>query len=72
MGKACVVSVDDLGNASDLGRLCSCRLGVVAGYQYVDVATALNRSSDGVESGAFDGRVVVFGNNKSCHGVTFK
>jgi hypothetical protein len=42
----------------------------VAGHQHVHVACAAgNGCGDGVEGGAFDAGVVVFGNDKNGHGV---
>ena len=58
------VGVQHLGHASDLrGGLCGCS-GVVAGDQHVHVAAAGQRRGDGVECGALDRLVVVFGNDE--------
>ena len=50
-----------LAHACNLGRSRRSRRSVVARNQHMHVATALQCGGNGVERGAFDGRVVVFG-----------
>ena len=72
MGQGFAVDVDDFGDTSDLGGgLCSSS-GVVASDEHMHVATASGSSGHGVEGGALDGRVVVFGNDECGHDqITF-
>jgi len=67
VGQGFAVGVDDFADAGDLSSRCRGSACVVAGHQHVHVATGLQRGGHGVQGGALDGRVVVFGNNKCGH-----
>ena len=66
------VGVQHLGHAGDLRRRGGRSGGAGTGHQHVDLAATGQRGGHGVERGALDGRVVVFGNDEGCHGqITF-
>ena len=65
MGQAGGVGVQHLGDTGDLGGGLGGFGGVLAGDQHVDVATAGQRSGDGVQGGGLDGGVVVFGHHEN-------
>ncbi|MDT4871321.1 hypothetical protein FQZ97_1064440 [compost metagenome] len=67
MGQVFGVGVDDFGDAGDLGSGCGRRACVVAGDEHVHLTPALGGGGDGVERGALDGGVVVFGNDECGH-----
>ena len=72
MGQGFAVGMDDLGDASDLGGGLGGGSGVVTGHQHMHIATAGSGGGHGVEGGALDGRVVVFGNDECGHDqITF-
>ncbi|MCY1243157.1 hypothetical protein D9M72_561610 [compost metagenome] len=67
LGQRCAVGSDHLGHAGDLrgglGGFCC----VGTGHEDVDVATASQGCSHGVEGGRLDAGVVVFGNDECGH-----
>jgi hypothetical protein len=67
VGQAGGVGVQHLGHAGDLRGGLRGGAGVVAGHQHMHVAAAGLGRGDGVEGGALDGGVVVFGNDECGH-----
>jgi hypothetical protein len=61
------VCMQHLGHAGDLGSRPRCGTGVCTRHQHVHITPAGDRGGHGVEGGALDGRVVVFGNDEGCH-----
>ncbi len=68
VGQALGVGVQHLGHAGDGGGLLGGWAGVVAGHEDVDFAAGLEGGGDGVEGGAADAGVVVFGDDECGHG----
>jgi hypothetical protein len=67
LGQVGGVGEQHLGHAGHLGGgLCGAGR-ISAGDQHVDIAAALQGRGDGVEGGALEGAVVVFGNDEDTH-----
>ncbi|MNV31888.1 hypothetical protein D3C71_1232100 [compost metagenome] len=67
LGQRCAVGSDHLGHAGDLRGGLGGFGGVGTGHEDVDVATASQGCSHGVEGGRLDAGVVVFGNDECGH-----
>ncbi len=67
LGQARAVGVQHLGHALDLRGGLGRAGGVLAGDEHVNVAAALDGGGDGVERGALQGAVVVFGDDEAGH-----
>jgi hypothetical protein len=63
VGELVAVCVEDFGNTGDGGSRCGGTAGVGACDQDVNLTTAREGGSDGVEGGAFEAGVVVFCDN---------
>jgi hypothetical protein len=67
MGELLAVGMQHLLDAGDLRGSGSGPAGIAAGDQHVDFGIAQQRSGDGVQRGAFDAGVVVFGDDEGWH-----
>ena len=64
MGQTGALDVQHLGHTGDLRSGSGSGAGIAASHQHMDITAAGHSGSDGVQGGALDGRVVVFGNDE--------